>query len=152
MPNERRSRWLSWLKREVFGEAFRHRIGIGFVGIVDVLIIFVCSKTALPWQTSSKFFIQTSPGTVDTNSTIPTEWDMIVGNVLLPISRRHADKTVTRSRLQRTRYGPYEAWRPLSQQLRVAFHPCYGTFSHFSCFFVIFPQSARLLPQNHALV
>ena len=34
IPNERRSRWLSVLKREVFGGAFRYRIGIGFVGIV----------------------------------------------------------------------------------------------------------------------
>ena len=34
IPNERRSRWLSGLKREVFGGAFRYRIGIGFVGIV----------------------------------------------------------------------------------------------------------------------
>ena len=31
---ERRWRWLSGLKREVFGGAFRYRIGIGFVGIV----------------------------------------------------------------------------------------------------------------------
>ena len=34
IPNERRSRWLAGLKREVFGGAFRYRIGIGFVGIV----------------------------------------------------------------------------------------------------------------------
>ena len=33
IPNERRSMWLSGLKREVFG-AFRYRIAIGFVGIV----------------------------------------------------------------------------------------------------------------------
>ena len=55
IPNERRSRWLSWLKREVFGGDFRYRIGIGFVGIGDVLIIFVSSKIALPLETSSKF-------------------------------------------------------------------------------------------------
>ena len=30
IPNERRSRWLSWLKREVLAELS----GIGFVGIV----------------------------------------------------------------------------------------------------------------------
>ena len=29
IPNERRLRWLSGLKREVVGEAFRYRIGIG---------------------------------------------------------------------------------------------------------------------------
>ena len=32
--NERRLRWLSRLKREVFGDAFRYRIGIGFGGVV----------------------------------------------------------------------------------------------------------------------
>ena len=41
IPNERRSWWLSWLKREVFGGAFRYRIGIGFVGIVvENLIVY----------------------------------------------------------------------------------------------------------------
>ena len=52
IPNERHSRWLSWLQREVFGGAFRYRFGIGFVLIVDVLIIFVSSKIALPLETS----------------------------------------------------------------------------------------------------
>ena len=55
IPNERRSRWLSWLQREVFGGAFRYRIGIGFVGIVDVLIIFVSSKIAASLETSTEF-------------------------------------------------------------------------------------------------
>ena len=41
IPNERRSSRLSGLKREVFGGAFRHRIGIGFVGIV-VKDLIVC--------------------------------------------------------------------------------------------------------------
>ena len=42
-------------QRGVSGGASRYRIGIGFVGIVDVLIIFVSSKIALPLETSSKF-------------------------------------------------------------------------------------------------
>ena len=34
IPKERRSRWLSRFNREVFGGAFRYRIGIGVDGIV----------------------------------------------------------------------------------------------------------------------
>ena len=54
IPNERRSRWLSWLKRGISGGAFWYRIGIAFVGIVDVLM-FASSKLALALETSSKF-------------------------------------------------------------------------------------------------
>ena len=47
IPNGRRSRWLSGLKREVFGGAFRYRIGIGFVGIV-IQNLIVCGMDPIP--------------------------------------------------------------------------------------------------------
>ena len=47
IPNGRRSRWLSGLMREVFGGAFRYRIGIGFEGIV-VQNLIVCRLDPIP--------------------------------------------------------------------------------------------------------
>ena len=58
IPNERRSRWLSGLKREVLGGAFRYRIGIRFVSIVvQNLIVHVYSlpsACSLPNNTASE--------------------------------------------------------------------------------------------------
>ena len=87
---------------------------------------------AVDVRVSNAYVSAPSPGTVDTNSTIPTEWDMIVGNVLLPISGSHADETVTRPRLQRTRYdrtkpGAHSANNfesPLQGPLGSPFRPC----------------------------
>ena len=51
IPNERRSRWLSGLKREVFGGTFQCRIGIGFVGIVvQNLIVYRMDPIPILYQ------------------------------------------------------------------------------------------------------
>ena len=51
IPNDRRSRWLSRLQREVLGGAFRYRIGIGFVGIVvQNLIVYGMDPIPILYQ------------------------------------------------------------------------------------------------------
>ena len=53
ISNERRSRWLSGLKKEDFGGAFRYRIGIGFVGIVvQNLIVYGMDPLSILYQTA----------------------------------------------------------------------------------------------------
>ena len=52
--DERSWRWLSELKREVFGGAFRYRIGIGFVGIlVQNLIVYGIDPIPILYQNAA---------------------------------------------------------------------------------------------------